>query len=76
MGMPMPLGIRILAAAAPGLIPWAWGLNGAASVLGSVGAIALAMLAGFDRALLAASGLYLCALAFVSLALARQRSPA
>jgi hypothetical protein len=76
MGMPMPLGIRILAATAPGLIPWAWGLNGAASVLGSVGAIALAMLAGFDRALLAASGLYLCALAFVSLALARQRSPA
>jgi hypothetical protein len=71
LGMPMPTGIRILAATAPGLIPWAWGVNGAASVLGSVGAIAFAMVTGFDQALLVAAALYLAALAFVTLAVAR-----
>jgi hypothetical protein len=64
--MPMPTGIRILAQRAPELIPWAWGVNGAASVLGSVGAIALAMLWGFDQALLVAAGLYLAGLGFVT----------
>ena len=47
-------------------MPWAWGVNGAASVLGSVGAIALAMLWGFDQALLVAAGLYLAGLGFVT----------
>lgn len=65
MGMPMPSGIRLLRAHDPGLIPWAWGVNGAASVLGSVGAVALAMLVGFDAALLVAAGLYLLGLALV-----------
>jgi hypothetical protein len=62
MGMPMPAGIRLLATAAPGLVPWAWGVNGAASVLGSVGAIALAMMVGFNATLLAGAILYLLAL--------------
>jgi hypothetical protein len=61
----MPSGIRLLRAHDPELIPWAWGVNGAASVLGSVGAVALAMLVGFDAALLVAAGLYLLGLAFV-----------
>ncbi len=65
LGMPMPTGIRLLHERAPELIPWAWGVNGAASVLGSVGAVALAMVAGFDVALLAGAALYLAALAFV-----------
>jgi hypothetical protein len=58
----MPTGIRLLAERAPELVPWAWGVNGAASVLGSVGAIALAMAWGFDQALVAAAGLYLAGL--------------
>ncbi len=66
LGMPMPTGIRILAERAPELIPWAWGVNGAASVLGSVGAIALAMVWGFDQSLLVAAGLYLAGLGFVT----------
>jgi predicted membrane-bound spermidine synthase len=65
LGMPMPTGIRLLHARAPELIPWAWGVNGAASVLGSVGAVALAMVAGFDAALLTGAGIYLVALGFV-----------
>jgi spermidine synthase len=65
LGMPMPTGIRLLHQRAPELIPWAWGVNGAASVLGSVGAVALAMVAGFDLALLVGAGLYLAGLGFV-----------
>jgi predicted membrane-bound spermidine synthase len=75
LGMPMPTGIRILVQRAPELIPWAWGVNGAASVLGSVGAIALGMLWGFDQALLAAAGLYLVGLGFVTRAVRAGSSP-
>jgi hypothetical protein len=58
LGMPMPTAIRMLASEAPGIIPWGWGVNGAASVMGSVGALALALLTGFNAALLAGAGLY------------------
>jgi spermidine synthase len=61
LGMPMPTGIRLLLARAPELVPWAWGVNGAASVLGSVGAVAFAMRWGFDGVLLGAAALYLAA---------------
>jgi hypothetical protein len=40
-------------------------VNGAASVLGSVGAVALAMAAGFNLTLLVAAALYLVGLGFV-----------
>lgn len=63
MGMPMPMGIRLLSLRAPEIVPWAWGVNGAASVLGSVAALAIAMLSGFDTALMAAAGLYVLAMA-------------
>jgi hypothetical protein len=62
----MPAGLRLLAARAPGLVPWAWGVNGAASVLGSSVAVALAMLWGFDRTLLVGAGFYLVAFALVA----------
>ena len=75
LGMPMPTGIRILAQRAPELIPWAWGVNGAASVLGSVGAIALAMVWGFDQALLVAGGFYLAGLGFVTRAVRASSTP-
>jgi hypothetical protein len=65
MGMPMPTGIRLLADRAPALVPWAWGVNGAASVLGSVAAIALAMMTGFNATLLTGAILYLLALVCV-----------
>jgi hypothetical protein len=66
VGMPIPAGLRLLAAGAPGLVPWAWGVNGAASVLGSSVAVALAMLWGFDRTLLVGAGLYLVTFALVA----------
>jgi hypothetical protein len=64
MGMPMPIGIRMLARRAPEIIPWAWGVNGATSVLGSVAALVIAILTGFNQALIVGSGLYLVAIAF------------
>jgi hypothetical protein len=63
MGMPMPIGVRILNRESPELIPWAWGVNGAASVMGSVAALAIALLAGFNQAMLVGATLYLAALA-------------
>jgi spermidine synthase len=66
LGVPMPAGLRLLAGGAPGLVPWAWGVNGAASVLGSSAAVALAMVWGFDRTLLVGAGLYLIAFVLVA----------
>jgi hypothetical protein len=66
MGMPMPIGIRLLAKYEPELIPWAWGVNGAASVMGSVGALAIAILTGFNQALLVGAALYLIAMALIA----------
>jgi predicted membrane-bound spermidine synthase len=66
MGMPMPIGIRMLARSAPEIIPWAWGLNGATSVMGSVAALVIAILTGFNQALLVGAGLYLVAMALIA----------
>ncbi len=66
LGVPLPTGVRLLAAGAPGLVPWAWGVNGAASVMGSAAAVAMAMLWGFDRTLLVGAGLYLAAFLMVA----------
>jgi hypothetical protein len=52
MGMPFPLGLKRLARENPGLIPWAWGVNGCASVMGSVLALVLAQAIGFKATLL------------------------
>jgi spermidine synthase len=62
LGVPMPTGLRILSAKAPQMIPWAWGINGALSVVGATLAIFIAMNWGFNTALLAASGAYLVGL--------------
>jgi hypothetical protein len=61
MGMPFPTGLRLLRLEAPGVIPWAFGVNGAASVLASILSIVLAMQAGFTTVLAVAAGLYLVA---------------
>lgn len=66
MGMPMPIGIRILARSAPEIIPWAWGVNGATSVMGSVAALVIAILSGFNQALMIGAGLYLIAMFLIT----------
>ena len=62
MGIPFAKGIAIVDRIAPSLIPWAWGINGCASVLSSILATLLALSWGFSLVLIAASGAYLVAL--------------
>lgn len=61
MGIPFPRGIAILAKRAPALAPWAWAVNGCASVLAPPLATLLSMSFGFRAVLAAAAGLYLLA---------------
>ncbi len=58
LGRPLPLAVRSLALFRPAAVAWAWGVNGGASVLGSVLALVLALVFGLDQALLAGGGLY------------------
>ena len=66
MGMPFPSGLRILGARTPALIPWMWGVNGLTSVIGSVGAMVLAKLAGFTNVLIVGAALYALAAVVVA----------
>jgi MFS family permease len=63
LGVPMPTGLRLLNARAPQMVAWAWGMNGAMSVLGATLAIFIAMNWGFQVTLLAASASYLLGMA-------------
>jgi predicted membrane-bound spermidine synthase len=47
LGVPLPTGMRLVAASRPEIIPWGWGMNGALSVLGAAAAVFLAMNWGF-----------------------------
>jgi len=63
MGMPFPLGIRLLPRALADFIPWFWGLNGVASILGSALVVACVLEAGFRVATLLPILVYLLAAA-------------
>jgi len=62
MGMPLPLGLAQLADYAPDLIPWAWAINGCASVISAVLATLLAIHLGFATVIATALALYALAL--------------
>ncbi|MBW2980391.1 hypothetical protein KY360_03175 [Candidatus Woesearchaeota archaeon] len=64
MGNPFPLGIRLADRINNKLIPWAWAVNGCASVLSSVLAVIIAMALGFRVVLFLASIFYLLGLIF------------
>ncbi|MDP9114496.1 MAG: hypothetical protein M3O20_12555 [Acidobacteriota bacterium] len=74
MGMPFPSGLRRLEERHSPSVRWAWSLNAAASVLGSGGAIVLAIYTGLQATLLFGGALYLIAL-LVILATRLQRAP-
>ncbi|HEY7058148.1 MAG TPA: hypothetical protein VH458_16545 [Vicinamibacterales bacterium] len=61
MGIPLPAGVRMLSAERPALIAWAWGINGALSVLGATLAVFIAMNWGFSTTLVCGGILYLTA---------------
>jgi hypothetical protein len=58
MGMFFPTGIQIIRRTHESFVPWAWGINGCASVVGTVLAVVLAMSFGFRAVTLLAVGIY------------------
>jgi hypothetical protein len=71
MGMPFPAGLQRLEEWHAPSVRWAWSLNAAASVLGSVGALVCSIYLGLIQTLIIGGLFYLAALAVVG----RARSP-
>lgn len=59
MGALLPSGVRAANAFGPGTVAWGWGLNGVASVVGSILAVGLSMNFGFTLALICGIVVYL-----------------
>ena len=64
MGMPFPLGLRILSEKSENQIPWAWGINGIFSVISTVLAVIVAIELGFVWVMVFAVSAYGLALIF------------
>ena len=62
MGMPMPVGLSLVGRRPGGSVAWAWGINGAMSVLASVAAILMAVLFGFTVSFTCGLACYVAAL--------------
>jgi hypothetical protein len=58
LGWPFPSGLLVMSEKFPGLIPWAWGINGCASVIGAVLGKCLAVSIGFNLLMFMACILY------------------
>jgi spermidine synthase len=58
LGHFFPLGVRVVTKNSPAFLPWAWGINGGFSVLGSIMTIILGMSIGFTAALATAAFVY------------------
>jgi hypothetical protein len=71
MGLPFPLGLRA-AEPNPSLVPWLWGINGAASVLCAVLAMVVALGAGISASFW--SGVLCYAIALSMYVLASRRT--
>ena len=61
MGMPFPLGLEFVSNSLPSWIPWAWGVNGCASVVSAMLATLFAIHLGFVFVVVVAVLLYLVA---------------
>jgi hypothetical protein len=59
LGWPFPIGLRETSLRYPSLVPWAWGINGCASVIGAVLGKMSSMSVGLRMTMLAAASLYL-----------------
>ena len=58
LGVPLPSGVRAVGGHRPGLLAWAWGINGAMSVVGASVAVFVAMNWGFSAVALTGAALY------------------
>ena len=58
MGMPFPLGLSRVAGVDVDFVPWAWGLNGCASVVSAAAATLFSMNFGISATIIAGISLY------------------
>jgi len=65
MGMPFPVGIRLVGSQWQFFVPWAWCANGCASVLGSILPVIIALAWGFQTVFFLAAFLYAVSLLVV-----------
>jgi hypothetical protein len=65
MGISFPIGMRLLGERAPGMIPWAWAVNGCFSVIAPVLATMLALAWGFKVVFLTGALMYAGAYAVI-----------
>jgi hypothetical protein len=75
MGMPFPCGLKRLESRFPTAVQWAWAVNSASSVLGSVAAVFFAIHLGLAQALLLGASAYIVALAALQFRGFPQRTP-
>lgn len=68
LGMFFPLGIREASRIHADLVPWAWGINGCASVTGGVLTVVLAMSFGFTAVWILSVVVYALGVAAILLA--------
>ena len=58
LGVPFPTGLAVLSANRKSILPWAWGMNGALSVTGSVLTRIISTSAGFSAVLMGVAVVY------------------
>jgi hypothetical protein len=75
MGLMLPLGVRLVSERDGAILPWAWGINGGMSVIGTVGATVIAINDGFTATFLVGAALYALA-GGIGFALSRRPAPA
>ena len=68
LGIFFPAGIKIISIENPRFIPWAWGINGCASVIGTVLSIIIAMTYGFSMVTILAVLIYIVGVSAMLLA--------
>ena len=61
MGMPFPMGLKLLSKQQEHLVPWAWGINGCLSVISTSVATIIAVETGFTMVMILACVAYLIA---------------
>lgn len=76
MGVPFPAAVRALGRTDPAAIPWAWGVNGCASVIASILAAIAALEWGFGMVMLLGALVYAAAAVVIAPSSAFTSSPA
>jgi hypothetical protein len=67
LGMPFPIGLRLLGEEDSSLVPWAWAINAFFTVIGSVSAMILGMILGFTAVEMISAACYGTALVAIAI---------